>query len=665
MCSELESTDSMKIIKIREADEEALKQESFIGHLTQYYDNSNSDLLKMKAETRRDLLVKGTRGDTIHSFWESAHTLIRRRKENREKAESMKVSLNMHFKDVKLPEDIHRATLTKEERDEAHRESQSSIKSEEKIAAKKLAAKEKEQKKREKNEYEAYLANGGNIVFADSELLKSSYVDDLLKEVAYYGPSLSHFEGYTISENYLFPDSPYTHRQMLEVVQDGDYSHMEDMNPLLRNVAASEYMRNLEVAPGATADSFIESLLKTENLKFPRRNQYIPSYESKGGVKELMNPLLRIGLSLCMRDESYKTAFPSFARVFDTAEKVKALEAKMNARIMAETISTIPDYYEMQADQDAEKMGDDLLEKSIVANRKSQIFMAKNMLAAQLGKFVKKTNGVEDSWTGPVADAFAHCSRVGIILPGKTGKEYKDKNRDATTDAFLGAGKGKAAGFKSRLAATHAIHTKKKNSGRNFEELKKDKGWICGQYGMNVAIGGLGNPGLGGFRGKSRRFTNDGTCGHIYMHIEDGDKNNYTGLLIGFESDKPGMTNQMGHTHGAGNGEFASSFGGQRLDEVGDKYGGRVIDLSYIDEDAFQITMTGMDKVMETLLVSEKPEDILMLRSISESLCGERMSAKDKRLRDIVKLCVSMSPILGNNNIDDVVKKVLLTAGLR
>jgi hypothetical protein len=37
---------------------------------------------------------------------------------------------------------------------------------------------------------------------------------------------------------------------------------------------------------------------------------------------------------------------------------------------------------------------------------------------------------------------------------------------------------------------------------------------------------------------------------------------------------------KLGHTHGFGNGEHASSFGGQRVDEIGDKYGGRVCDLS-------------------------------------------------------------------------------------
>jgi hypothetical protein len=53
----------------------------------------------------------------------------------------------------------------------------------------------------------------------------------------------------------------------------------------------------------------------------------------------------------------------------------------------------------------------------------------------------------------------------------------------------------------------------------------------------------------------------------------------YGGFLIGFESDAYKKTNQLGHKHGFGNGEFASSFGGQRVDEIGDKYGGRVCDL--------------------------------------------------------------------------------------
>ncbi len=52
-------------------------------------------------------------------------------------------------------------------------------------------------------------------------------------------------------------------------------------------------------------------------------------------------------------------------------------------------------------------------------------------------------------------------------------------------------------------------------------------------------------------------------------------------MLMGMESDAHGVMNQMGHTHDIhATPEKASSFGGQRTDEVGNKYGGRQCDLS-------------------------------------------------------------------------------------
>ena len=67
------------------------------------------------------------------------------------------------------------------------------------------------------------------------------------------------------------------------------------------------------------------------------------------------------------------------------------------------------------------------------------------------------------------------------------------------------------------------------------------------------------------------------------MKYVAGDAEHHTGLLLGFESDAYHTTNQLGHTHGLGNPEFASSFGGQRVDEIGDKYGGRELDLCGLD----------------------------------------------------------------------------------
>ena len=71
-------------------------------------------------------------------------------------------------------------------------------------------------------------------------------------------------------------------------------------------------------------------------------------------------------------------------------------------------------------------------------------------------------------------------------------------------------------------------------------------------------------------------------------------------MLMGMESDAHGVVNQMGHTHDIhATPEKASSFGGQRTDEVGNKYGGRQCDLS--KKSAREITrwMTALERKMQ------------------------------------------------------------------
>lgn len=81
---------------------------------------------------------------------------------------------------------------------------------------------------------------------------------------------------------------------------------------------------------------------------------------------------------------------------------------------------------------------------------------------------------------------------------------------------------------------------------------------------------------------------------------KEGDEEHYGAMLMGMESDAHGVMNQMGHTHDIhATPEKASSFGGQRTDEVGNKYGGRQCDLS--KKSAREITrwMTAFERKMQ------------------------------------------------------------------
>ena len=60
------------------------------------------------------------------------------------------------------------------------------------------------------------------------------------------------------------------------------------------------------------------------------------------------------------------------------------------------------------------------------------------------------------------------------------------------------------------------------------------------QRGMNCAIGGLGQKGIG-----EKRLSNDGSCGHFYSMFKKAEAGYHGAMLMGLESDASGMVNQM------------------------------------------------------------------------------------------------------------------------
>ena len=381
-----------------------------------------------------------------------------------------------------------------------------------------------------------------------------------------------------------------TQAVLLERAMKGDYSRLESLDPGLRNMLAAKFMRSqfaqLTQDPARDAD-YIE-----KNLG-------------------LSQPLLRIGISLGMR------GLLRGCRL--TPDYFKQLDAALNKAIMVNTLT-------VNAGTVAKQKANFSAEE-IERNKQSQLFIARTMLLCHIGSFKQKDHKkVSGDWQGPVSNAFAHCSRVGIILPGLKKSLYTKDSERSTVDSYTGAGGGLQEGFFKRGGATHRLQRKGKGKHKSFKEIKLFSAFH--QQGMNVAVGGLGGNGITGPDGQARMLKNDGSCGHIFMHLKEGDADNYTSMLVGFESDSYKMTNQLGHTHGFGNGEFASSFGGQRVDEIGDKYGGREVDLTSFDPSAFALFMTFFSANYAHLqgAAETDPEAATKLRRINESLCGARMT---------------------------------------
>lgn len=410
-----------------------------------------------------------------------------------------------------------------------------------------------------------------------------------------------------------------TQSELLKRAEAGDYSHLEQLEPALRNVLAAKFMKEN----------------KAEFTGDPEQDALALETRFKGG---LMQPLLRLGISLGMRQ--------CLGAGQQTADYYKKLDAQMNAKIMQNTLAPF---------RHQDKVGKDFLQDDVERNQKSQLFIAKTMLMCHMGTFTlkDKNQNKEGDWEGPVANAFAHCSRVGIVLPGTDS--YSRTTERKTIDSYTGEKGGLEAGFFVRGAATHTLFKKSKDKGlikTDFEEKK----WVSffNQRGMNVAVGGLGNNGITGPDGTERILKNDGSCGHIYMHLEEADRFNYTSMLVGFESDSYKKTNQLGHTHGFGNGEFASSFGGQRLDEIGDKYGGRHLDLTKIKAEVFQNVMEKFENSYMQLQKEalSNAEAMAKLEEMNKKLCGARMS-KDA-LKNFIRDYMPGQPDMSDDDINSL-----------
>ena len=115
------------------------------------------------------------------------------------------------------------------------------------------------------------------------------------------------------------------------------------------------------------------------------------------------------------------------------------------------------------ADRTMEFRDDEMWQK----NLDSQVFMFKTMLTCHLGQLQRhdKDHGYS-AWQGSVANAFAHCSRVMISLPGEKKGHYSFSSQNEMIKRYG------PTGFDSRGGATHSMSRKKKG-GRFAIENKK------------------------------------------------------------------------------------------------------------------------------------------------------------------------------------------------
>lgn len=400
--------------------------------------------------------------------------------------------------------------------------------------------------------------------------------------------------------------SKYTQKDLYEQAMNGEFKDFEHLDVPLRNALATRWMREnfIRPQPGQSVDDYVQMLVREK------------------GVEGLMHPLFRLGVSLAMR-----SGFEGMSKNFFVE-----LDCKCCSEIMVRTLTKQVSSEERERmirehPQRDKKKAAAAVDADILRNQASQIFMAKNLLLMHMSSFslIQNKQRVGD-WPYDVSAAFGHCSRVMFNLPALRNKSREEQQRHRVMWSALrevrashaDPMKGNACGIFRRGASTHDFQRRSvvQRDGKGELKEKKKLANFFGQEGLNVAIGGLYNGGVNG-----RPLLNDGSCGHIYFMRKQATTNLHGGYMIGFESDAYKKTNQLGHRHGFGNGEYASSFGGQRVDEIGDKYGGRVCDLGYIPPEVITARLLQLERYMRRAM--SEGED---MSEIMRKLAGKHMT---------------------------------------
>ncbi len=374
-----------------------------------------------------------------------------------------------------------------------------------------------------------------------------------------------------------------------ERASNGDYSRFEKVGRVMRNYLAVKFMEEKGFINGNTPD--VTQKMLEENA---------------------MNPAFRLGISQLSHSED-----PAVTATF------RGYDDQMNAHIMRQTLKPMS-ARQIQKVKEMFPKGDQARQE-ILKNVEKQVLIAKTLFMAHIGKTQIREEGRDPREPEcSVAGMMAHCSRAAYVFPPAQGDWLP-----AMMTSVIGLDMGAAAGVYGRSMATHSVENGAKIS--DFKEKKQPS--ARHQYGMDVAIGGLGNDGIQGKGGVPQTLKNDGSCGHMYMRVDPGNARTTSSILIGFESDSPSAaSNQQGHTHTIrATPEYMSSFLGQREDEIGNKYGGRIIDCTGYEPDVLTHMLNGFTKYYRSMLLSSlsDPELAARIDEINQSLCGKMMNADE------------------------------------
>lgn len=374
--------------------------------------------------------------------------------------------------------------------------------------------------------------------------------------------------------------------KIIEKAKNGNYAQFNDASPLVRNyigtIAWNKFVSEVNISSSQLS-------LSNEQVK-----KYLQEHVLDAGF--------RVGLS------AMKHSFPD-------NNNLKELDEYANEYLLVKTLS-IPSKENVEAL--SKRIGVRVTQNELEKNLAKQVVLAKTLFLTQLGQYSLRDDNHTKDYVGSIAETFAHGGRTNFILP------HNDINNEVLK-AFEGVEIGKTAEIKSRIAATHSATQRKVNVDLSIKSESKEENpkfyqvgkIFTNQYGMNIAIGGIGELGP-----NQKPIISDGSAGHMYIRKQQGDANTCGSLMVGIESAASLKTSYTGHFHtplaksSKQSAFLADKFG------PGNKIGGKTVDLSGLDSKQLAAVL----KAFEESYVALQKTNPNTLNKVNGMLAGKRLS---------------------------------------
>lgn len=378
--------------------------------------------------------------------------------------------------------------------------------------------------------------------------------------------------------------------KIIKAAQNGNYAQFNDASPLVRN-----YIGTL------AWNKFISE-------------QHISSYQLSLG-----NAQTKKYIQDHVLDAGFRVGLSAVKHTFPNDNNLRVLDEYANEYLLTKTLST-PSQENITALSSS--IGDKSTKKEIEKNLAKQVVLAKTLFLAQLGKYTLREGDEIKDYTGSLAETFAHGGRTNFILP------FNDVS-NKVLKAFEGGPIGKKAELESRMAATHSATQRKVGADLSIEKESKEEkpnfsqvGKIfSNQYGMNVAIGGIGSLGP-----NQKTVLSDGSSGHMYIRQQKGNATTCSSLMVGIESAASLKTSTTGHFHTPlAKSSKLSAFLADKFGP-GAKTNGKTVDLSGLDSEQLSSMLQEFEKSYIALQSSSSQET---LNKVNEMLAGKRLSEKE------------------------------------